>query len=553
MYGKTLRFPGVFFLLGMVVLFAPSASSGQVSETGDAPILLTPASLSSGLSGLLERGHILEAEQRWSEALTHYEDALRDYPGDHRLRERLDLAKIHYNLGRRYGDHSFGKTLDSISSYDAIDLYSDVLRKIGSHYVADPSWNRLVSRGARCLDVALTYPPFREKNCLGASVEDTAMFRHNIYHLVGQNEIRSRQDAQRTVEEVATLAYRQMGIPVAAAVLEFTSGAVNGLDDYSTYLTSDQLRDVYSQIEGNFVGMGVELEACDGVLGIVHVIPHSPADLAGIKAGDRILAVDGQATSQLSTDEAASLLQGDEGSFVEITVSTPGLVPRRIRIRREYVEVPSIEDAEIVDEKYGVGYLRLLSFQKTTGRELDETLWQLHRLGMRSLILDLRGNPGGLLTVSVEVADKFIHQGGIVSTRGRSPQEDGHFRAHREGTWRVPLVVLIDGDSASASEIFAAAVRDHGRGRIVGSRSYGKGSVQGIFPLSVVDAGIRLTTARFYSPQGRPISKFGVQPHVVLHRTAKATERTTLDELTDGEDMVLAAGIREARRQVSPR
>ena len=140
---------------------------------------------------------------------------------------------------------------------------------------------------------------------------------------------------------------------------------------------------------------------------------------------------------------------------------------------------------------------------------------------MRSLIIDLRGNPGGLLTASVEVADKFIADGGIVSTRGRSEQENFSYRAHRPGTWRVPLVVLIDENSASASEIFAGAIKDSGRGKIVGKRSYGKGSVQGIFPLGKNGAGARLTTARFFSPLGHPISNVGITPDIDARRATK--------------------------------
>jgi carboxyl-terminal processing protease len=142
---------------------------------------------------------------------------------------------------------------------------------------------------------------------------------------------------------------------------------------------------------------------------------------------------------------------------------------------------------------------------------------------MRSLIIDLRGNPGGLLTASVEVADKFIADGGIVSTRGRSEPENFSYRAHRPGTWRVPLVVLIDGDSASASEIFAGAIKDSGRGKVVGMRSYGKGSVQGIFPLGKNGAGARLTTAKFYSPLGHPISNVGITPDVDVPLASVAT------------------------------
>ena len=155
---------------------------------------------------------------------------------------------------------------------------------------------------------------------------------------------------------------------------------------------------------------------------------------------------------------------------------------------------------------------------------------------MRSLIMDLRGNPGGLLTSSVEVADKFVEEGVIVSTHGRSSLEDYNYTAHKAGTWDVPLVVLIDGDSASASEIFAGAIRDHHRGTIVGQRSYGKGSVQGIFPLAAAGAGVRLTTAKFYSPSGAAISKVGVSPDIEVHRAAKpvdgAAEASSSDHRT---------------------
>ena len=209
-------------------------------------------------------------------------------------------------------------------------------------------------------------------------------------------------------------------------------------------------------------------------------------------------------------------------------------------MRREHVEVPSVDDVKIVDRDFGVGYLKLTCFQKTTSRDLDAALWKLHREGMKSLIIDLRGNPGGLLTSSVEVADKFVDDGVIVSTRGRSALEDYNYTAHKAGTWHMPLVVLIDGDSASASEIFAGAIHDHRRGNLVGQRSYGKGSVQGIFPLSLAGSGVRLTTAKFYSPSGQPISHVGVTPDIVVQKTAKPVDGQDLRLSADGGDPVLA-------------
>jgi carboxyl-terminal processing protease len=237
---------------------------------------------------------------------------------------------------------------------------------------------------------------------------------------------------------------------------------------------------------------------------------------------------------------------------VELTTMTPAGVVRRLRVRREHVEVPSVDDVKIIDPDFGVGYMKLTCFQKTTSRDLDAALWKLHREGMKSLVIDLRGNPGGLLTSSVEVADKFVDEGIIVSTRGRSTLEDYNYTAHKAGTWRVPLVVLIDGESASASEIFAGAIRDHRRGELVGQRSYGKGSVQGIFPLTLANSGVRLTTAKFYSPSGHPISNVGVKPDMEVREAAKPIAGQ-LASLGGPDDAVLNAGVEAARRKMAKR
>ena len=172
---------------------------------------------------------------------------------------------------------------------------------------------------------------------------------------------------------------------------------------------------------------------------------------------------------------------------------------------------------------------------------------------MASRNRNVRGNPGGLLAASVEVADKFVSRGAIVTTRGRNSNEDVDYRAHNVGTWSVPLIVLIDGDSASASEIFAGAIHDHQRGKVVGQRSYGKGSVQGIFPLSTSRAGVRLTTAKFFSPSGQAISDRGVSPDHVVRTTARPVIDGRPTPTPDGSDAVLNAGLQLARNQLSLR
>jgi len=216
------------------------------------------------------------------------------------------------------------------------------------------------------------------------------------------------------------------------------------------------------------------------------------------------------------------------------------------------VEVPAIEGARIVDAEHGVAYMRLGSFQKTTSRDLDAALWDLQRQGMQCLIVDVRRNPGGLLTAAVDAADRFLASGNIVSTQGRNSHECFDYRAHGAGTWRVPLIVLIDGDTASASEIFAGAIRDHRRGTLIGERSYGKGSVQGIFRLITSEAGVRLTTAKFYSPSKQPISNRGVDPDLVVQVDKKPVDDNQAD-LAQAEDAVLNAAVQFARTRLSSR
>jgi carboxyl-terminal processing protease len=552
-------------LASSCLLAEQPAALAQVTRS-EGPVFVAPElPPETTIATVLAEGARLEQLGRWGEAVTHYEEALRDTPGHQVLEERSDLAKLHFSLDRRYADRSFVQSLESLSPQQAAGLYLELARKINTHYVTTPPWQRLAARGATAVELALVDPAFTAANNLTLTADQLAAVRRDLYQLVSGRRIAGPDELASVAAEAARLAESRTGLRPAATLLEFVTAAAGGLDEYSAYLTSDQLRDVYSQIEGNFVGLGVELKADNGALLIVHVIPGSPAARAGIKDGDRITAVDGRETSDMTTDQAAAMLSGEEGSAVRVVAEAAGR-RRELLIRREHVEVPSLEDIRIVDATFaaekslnlsseqlaaGVAYVRIPAFQKTTSHDLDKALWDLHAKGMRTLVLDLRENPGGLLTAAVEVADKFLQQGNIVSTRGRSPQEDFNYQAHYGGTWRVPLVVLIDRDSASASEIFAAAIKDNQRGIIVGERSYGKGSVQGIFPLGYGGAGVRLTTALFYSPNGQKISKNGVTPAIDVpdngaHTTARPITGATELKLVTAADPALEAGVQAA-------
>lgn len=497
---------------------------------------------------ILERGRELERDRRWAEALNHYEQAVRNNPSHRELTDRLSLAKAHFDVERRYADARFVQTLESTRLRESLDAYGEVLSKIQSHFVQPPQWHDLIRHGTFHWEVALTEPLFLRRHVPRMTADQINACRREIRQITDTRVPRNRTEARDLVGWVARLAEERLGLPPAATLCEFVCGAMNCLDDYSGYLTPSQLEEVFSQIEGNFVGLGVELKADGQGLMIVSVIRNSPADKGGLRSGDRIVAVDGQSTAGKSTDVAADMLKGVDGSVVVVDVMDGDAMLRSVRMVRERVDVPSVDEVRMVDPAAGIGYFKLTSFQKTTSRDVDAALWSLHERGLRHLIVDVRGNPGGLLTAAVEVADKFVEEGLIVMTRGRSPNEDNDFQAQRKGTWRVPLTVLIDGDSASASEIFAGAIRDHRRGRIVGVRSYGKGSVQGIFPLTSSAAGVRLTTAKFFSPSGQEINKKGVTPDIVVRAVAKPLEGVSPVSVSDQQsDAILNAALAAIR------
>lgn len=506
-------------------------------------------------SSVLDQGKALERQNRWLDALTFYEDAVRRFPADETIKLRHTLAQIHCDLDRRLVDRSFHELVGEVSKTQALEIYNELGLKVYNHYYKSPDWQRLTWRGTANLDVAVTKVDFRKRYLPNATKSEIDDFRTALRDDVNRRPVRTQNEALSLANYTTQLALDKLNLRPSAAVLEYCCGAISALDQYSTYLTTAQLDDVYNQIEGNFVGLGVELKAEDDALLIVDVIDGGPAHRAGVRKGDRIVAVDGRTTSEISTDAAADMLKGEQGSQVQITLLRDSGQRVALSVVRERVEVPCVEHIKILDQERGIGYFRLTSFQKTTSRDVNAALWDLHRRGMKSLIVDVRGNPGGLLTASVEVSDKFLYEGTIVATRGRNSHEDYDYKAHRVGTWGMPLIVLIDDETASASEIFSGAVRDQGRGTVIGETSYGKGSVQGIFPLSTHRSGVRLTTARFFTPNGHPISGRGVIPHKAVDKDAAVMVAAAITNVavdSDGKfDPVLATALDAATRQLN--
>ncbi len=509
----------------------------------------SPAKVAVGnpadIAQALEQGSQLELQKRWAEALSHYEDALKAHPERPELKQRLSMVRAHYDVARRYSDVTYTKAIHTLTEVEALAIYEEVLLKVSAHYVHQPKWHDLLRQGTVNFDAALTEPIFATANGTNLTADQLNQLQRDIRFWTERQAIDDRRQAKDLVEAIARTVKTRYAISPQAVILEYASGAAAALDEYSSFLTDNQMDEIFAQIEGNFVGLGVELKTEAAGLLVVNVITAGPADQGGIKTGDRIVQVDDKTSDQVSPDQLADLLRGAEGSLVSVVLKDSLGAVRTLKLTRRRVEVPSVEDVRIIDAAANVGYFKLTSFQKTTARDVDLALWKLHEQGMKSLVIDLRGNPGGLLKAAVDVADKFVTDGLIVSTRGRSPREDFDHKGQLAGTWRVPLVVLIDHDSASASEILAGAVRDHKRGTVVGEKSYGKGSVQGIFPLAVSRAGIRLTTAKWYTPHGHAISGQGIVPDIAVRQAAKPVEGQGV--IPDADDAIFRMGLQTAR------
>jgi len=292
-------------------------------------------------------------------------------------------------------------------------------------------------------------------------------------------------------------------------------GMLETLDPHSSFLPPDIFKEMQVETQGSFGGLGIEITVKDRQLTVVTPIEGTPADRAGLHPGDRIVKIDGNPTKDMTLIEAVKKLRGPKGTSVTLTIlreESPG--PFELTLVREVIEVKSVRAKDLGD---GIAYIRIASFQERTGKDLLKAIEQFQKNGITALVLDLRNDPGGLLNQAVQVSDLFLDKGQlIVYTEGRIKNQDLRFSAeHGAQIPKVPMVVLVNGGSASASEIVAGAMQDWKRALVLGTKTFGKGSVQTVIPLSD-GSGLRLTTAKYYTPKGRSIHGTGIVPDIVV-------------------------------------
>ena len=438
-------------------------------------------------------------------------------------------------IGHRYSDPRVIRMLEQLTPQRVETFYREVSELIDERHLQPATYSRRVDNALDHLIRALDSPVFCGTAQVRGTTEQIGSFQEELQEMRQQLKIRNVQDAVAIMRDVQKRAARSIAMNPSAIGLEFLYGATDSLDQFSMLLPPEKSGGPSVGLRESVVGIGIEIESHPSGLKILKLLPDGPAAQADLRSGDIITHIDGREIKSLDLNRAADLIVGPVGAPVTVRAAR-GNRTGSVTLTRQKIALHSVSDVRIQDVSLGIGYLKLEQFADSTMREIDAALMNLHRQGMKSLILDLRGNPGGLLTTAIALSDRFLPGGTIVATRGRTPDDNTHETAHFGNTWTVPLVVLIDHNSASASEIFAAAIQDNHRGLIVGEKSYGKGTVQTLFPLQSVPAALRLTTAKFYSPDGREMAGTGVTPDISVSADATRSE---------GSDEVLNEALRQ--------
>lgn len=503
-------------LLGLLLLAVPSRAAGVHAAR---------------VNELRAQAEAYEKQALWDKASEIYETILRL---DRTLQDIKNRAR--HCLRRawqtsRHRDEAYRKEVLGVGFNYALRLYDLLLETALENGLERKKIDltRLFRKGLEEIRFALSDPGFRQSYLPDQRDDAIRGFRDLLQREWGTISVLNAQQARERVREIAVAAADHLHLDPTVVVMEFLCGACYGVDEYSAYLSPAQLRELCEALRGEFVGIGVTLGVNDGRLIIAEVSAGSPAADAKLVPGDRLLIIDKKVTINLAPEAALELLEGPSGSSVELIVDSANGV-RALTLRRRPVFVPSVAYHMKTET---VGYIAITGFHETTIAELDIALAELAKAGMKALVLDLRGNRGGLFDAAIDSARRFLSSGVITSTQNSDPKFNTIYQSRNASAVTVPMVVLIDADTASAAEILAGALKENGRARLIGKNTFGKGCTQTLFrlppgPSGLPTGGLRLTITRYFTPTGQPYTGRGVAPHLVVERVSPV----------DGMDMI---------------
>ena len=397
---------------------------------------------------------------------------------------------------------------------------------------------------------------------LGVALGTGITLTHGVFAEKGKAENLPLKDLQTFVEILNRVKVDYVEPVTDEALLEnAVRGMLAGLDPHSSYLDKEEFAEVNVQTSGKFGGLGIEVQMLNGFVKVIAPIDETPAAKAGVQPGDLIVKIDDTPVKGMSLTDAVKRMRGEPGSKITLTIVREGVEPLVLEMKRDIINVSSVRSRML---EPGLAYLRVTTFSTLTGKTLADEMKKLRKQApggvIKGLVLDLRNNPGGVLNAAIEVSDAFLDKGTIVSIKGRVSDANREYNATPGDTIDgKPIVVLVNGGSASASEIVAGALQDHQRALVVGSQTFGKGSVQTILPLQN-DSAIKLTTARYYTPKGRSIQAEGIEPDITI-RPVKVTKVETplgdaiteadLQGRLDGDKKVETPEEAAARKKIS--
>lgn len=477
--------------------------------------------------------------------------------------------KIEY----RYADPLAVQLGRSSNMGSATNLLIETSNLIDSRHVSPVGYEARTAAALQGVATAIGTESFMRAAGVNASPTQVSIVQEQLRQLASR-PARSSSESVGQMQQAASLVSRSLRVPEGMVAMEFVHSTIDSLDrfsaivprksaivddiDFQTANVGTDLELRTAGLEENIVGVGVEMKTDSRGAIVLGTVDGGPAAQSGVRKGDIIVGVNGRSVSGMSLGEIAQMIGGPVGSNVTFNVERNGQNGSLAMTRRS-MYVSSVANVEMIDANNGVGYARLKQFSANSAKDLEAAMWKLHGEGMKSFVLDLRGNPGGLLTSAIDISNLYLPCGQIVSTRGRNADDNTQEVANYTKTWKTPLVVLVDDGSASASEILAAAIQDNERGVVAGRRSYGKGTVQTHFPLRAVSGNLKLTTAKFYSPKGREMAGAGVIPDITvnaetdwsLSNNQDRDVQAAMNVLADGRPQMLATNAVKCYRNAA--
>jgi carboxyl-terminal processing protease len=460
-----------------------------------------------------EQAQNLEKQGRWFEACCLYDDLLARDRNHPELRDAYRRCLRNFRQQRRLDDIPLQSILTKLSASESGDLYDQVLTLVVKHYADRERLDltELFQQGLGELRAATQKKSFLQRLQGRATEADLAAFRATLDRWEGE-KVPSRAHAGERVRKIV-VAGSQLGLPPGVLALELACGAANSLDEYSLYLAPGRVSPAQAAVKNKIVGIGVEMAMVDQKLEISRVYRKSPAADIGLMRGDRITRIDGHELDPLAPDLAAERLLGEAGTTVELEVVRGQLMPQMVKIERQAVAPVSV-DFDVREPAMGsyIGYMRIHHFQESTLQEVKDILETWRARALSGIIIDLRGNPGGQFKPALGVAELFLPETVIAYTISPLRDLTRTYKSSNLNPNPLPLVLLVDGETASAAEVLAGALKDNHRAYIIGQTTYGKGSIQCVIPLEKAPGGLRLTVAKFTSPSRVPLHGRGLQP-----------------------------------------